>query len=34
MNAAADWFDNADINENTRKKTGRTTADRLFGLKG
>jgi 2,3-dihydroxybenzoate decarboxylase len=33
MHVAADWFDNADINENTREKIGRTNAQRLFGLK-
>ena len=33
MHVAADWFDNADINENTREMIGRTNAQRLFGLK-
>jgi 2,3-dihydroxybenzoate decarboxylase len=33
MHAAAHWFDNADINENTREKIGRTNSERLFGLK-
>jgi len=34
MQDAADWFDHAAINDNTREKIGRTNAQRLFGLKG
>jgi len=34
MHGAADWFDHAAINDNTREKIGRTNAQRLFGLKG
>lgn len=32
MREAADWFDSAAINDNDRRKIGRTNAQRLFGL--